>query len=51
MRKRRVFSNLRRLYVNLLLTDLHRVKFTGKKRDGKIRNLLRSYVCEYVELY
>ena len=58
MRKRRVFSNLRRLYVNLLLTggfmrdtELHRVKFTGKARDGKIRNLLPSYVCEYVELY
>ena len=38
MTKRRVFSNLRRLYVNLLLTgsltrDLHRVKFTGKGRD------------------
>ena len=65
MTKRRVFSNLRRLYVNLLLTggpmrDLHRVKFIGKGRDfspldGKIRTLLcqclRSYVCEYVELY
>ena len=58
MTKRRVFSNLRRFYVNLLLTgvlmrsrDLHRVKFTGKGRDRKIRYLLRSYVCEYVELY
>ena len=35
MTKRRVFSNLRRLYANLLLTgslmrDLHRVKFTAK---------------------
>ena len=61
MTKRRVFSNLRRLYVNLLSTgglmrDLHIVKFTGKGRDvspldGKIRTLLcqclRSYVCEY----
>ena len=28
-----------------------RVKFTGKGRDGKIRNPLRSYVCEYVALY
>ena len=37
MKKRRVFSNLRRLYV--------------KGRDRKIRDLLRSYVCEYVELY
>ena len=56
MKKRRVFSNLRRLYVNLLLTgglmrDLHRVKLTGKGRDKKIRYLLRSYVCEHVELY
>ena len=65
MTQRRVFSNLRRLYVNLLLTggpmrDFHRVKLTGKGRDfspldGKIRTLvcqcLRSYVCEYVELY
>ena len=37
------------------MRDLHRVKFTGKGRDGKIRTLLcqciRSYVCEYVELY
>ena len=65
MTERRAFSSLRRLYVNLLLTeglmrDLHRVKFTGKGRDvspfdGKIRTplcqCLRSYVCEYVELY
>ena len=42
------------------MRDLHRVKFTDKGRDvspleGKIRTLLcqylRSYVCEYVELY
>ena len=42
------------------MRDLHRVKFTGKGRDvspldGKIWTLLyqslRSYVCEYVELY
>ena len=51
MKKRRVFINIRRLYVNLLLTgglirDLHRVTFTGK---GRL--LLRSYVCEHVELY
>ena len=37
------------------MRDLHRVKFTGKGRDtsplnGK-RQCLRSYVCEYVELY
>ena len=56
MTRRRVFSNLRRLYVNLLFTlgfmrDIHRVEFTGKGRDGKIRNLLRSYVCEFIELY
>ena len=30
---------------------VHRVKFTGKGRDRKIRYLLRSYVCEHVELY
>ena len=42
------------------MRDLHRVKFIDKERDvspldGKIRALLcqylRSYVCEYVELY
>ena len=42
------------------MRDLHRVKFTGKGRDvspldGNIWTLhyqsLRSYVCEYVELY
>ena len=62
MTKRRVFSSLRRLYVNLLLTgglmrDLHRVKFTGKGRDvypfdGKIRTplcqCLRSYVFMFI---
>ena len=54
MKKRRVFGNLHRLYVNLLLTeglmrDLHRAKFTGKGQDRKIRYLLCSYVCEHVE--
>ena len=41
IKKRRVFSKLRRLYVNLLLTgclmrDLHRIKFTGKGRDVSV---------------
>ena len=33
------------------MRDLHRVKFTGKGGDRKIRYLLHSYVCEHVELY
>ena len=33
------------------MRDLHRVKFTGKGGDRKTRYLLRSYVCEHVELY